>query len=163
MGMSPYIRRLRDAVGHELLLAPSVTGIVFDDRDRLLLAHDVDTDLWVAPGGLIEPGERPAEAVIRELREEIGVEVDPIRILGVFGGDDFVVEYANGDRTSYVMTLFECRITDGVPSPDGEEVRELRWVPREELTTLHLAPWAARVLPTIHTGRTRALYEPPRA
>jgi 8-oxo-dGTP pyrophosphatase MutT (NUDIX family) len=159
MAISPHVRKLREAVGSALLQLPSVTGIVFDARERMLLVHDVDTDLWVAPGGLIEPGERPAEAVVRELREEIGVDVEPVGLLGVFGGDGFVVEYGNGDRTSYVMAVFECAIVAGEPAPDREEVHALRWVDRGELGALRLAPWAARVLPLVHEGRRRALFE----
>ena len=159
MAISPYVRKLREVVGHDLLQLPSVTGIVFDAHERMLLAHDVDTDLWVAPGGLIEPGERPAEAVVRELREELGVDVEPVALLGVFGGDGFVVEYRGGDRTSYVMAVFECAIVAGRPTPDGEEVRALRWVDRSELSALRLAPWATRVLPLVHEGRRKALFK----
>jgi 8-oxo-dGTP pyrophosphatase MutT (NUDIX family) len=159
MAMSPYIRRLRDAVGHDLLVLPSVTGIVFDAQDRLLVVEDADTGTWVAPGGFIEPGEHPAETVVRELREELGIEVEPFNILGVFGGDGFEVVYSNGDRTSYVMTLFECRIVRGTPQPDGEELRHVRWVARDELAGLGLTGWAARVLPLVHEARRRPLFE----
>jgi ADP-ribose pyrophosphatase YjhB (NUDIX family) len=160
--MSPYIRRLREAVGHDLLVLPSVTGIVFDEQDRLLVVEDADTGTWAAPGGFVEPGERPAETVIRELREELGVDVEPLRIVGVFGGDGFEVTYSNGDRTSYVMTLFECRIVRGTAQADGEELRQIRWVARHELAGVGLTAWAARVLPLVHDARGGSLFEPPR-
>jgi ADP-ribose pyrophosphatase YjhB (NUDIX family) len=159
MAISPYLRRLREALGHELVLVPSVTGVIFDERARMLLVEDAETGVWVAPGGVVEPGERPAEAVVRELHEELGVTVEPVAILGVFGGDGFVVEYANGDRTAYVMTVFECRVVDGIPEADGQEVCALRWVDEHELGRLRLAGWAARVLPLVRDGRRRACFE----
>jgi 8-oxo-dGTP pyrophosphatase MutT (NUDIX family) len=46
---------------------PSVTIVSFDDTGRVLLVKHRDTDLWVAPGGAIEPEETPADAAVREM------------------------------------------------------------------------------------------------
>jgi 8-oxo-dGTP pyrophosphatase MutT (NUDIX family) len=66
MGMSEYIREIRNKIGHTLLQMPSVTIVSFDDTGRVLLVENRDTDLWVVPGGAIEPGETPADAAVRE-------------------------------------------------------------------------------------------------
>src|SRR5437867_4440126 len=99
MGMSSHVRRLRAAVGSELLVLPSVTGIVFDDRGRILLVRQAESGVWSAPGGAVDPDETPSDAVVREVWEETGLYTAPMRILGVYGGPPCLVTYANGDRT----------------------------------------------------------------
>src|SRR5439155_21991048 len=120
MVMSPHVRRLRAALGSELLVLPSVTGVIFDDRDRMLLV-EVEGGLWTAPGGVIEPDETPADAVVREVWEETGLYTRPVRLLGVFGGPDCSVVYPNGDRASYVMSVFECQILGGTLTGTSDE------------------------------------------
>jgi len=150
MAISNYIKSLRRHIGNELLILPSVTAIIFDEDNRILLARHADTKRWVAPGGSIEPNENPVDAVIREVLEETGFIVEPTKILGVFGGPDFEVIYSNGDRVTYVMTVYECKIIDGELKPDNSETLELRYVGAFELADLDLALWASVVLPKIY-------------
>src|SRR5262245_14559164 len=114
MAMSPHIRRLRDAVGPELLVLPSVTGIIFDDQNRILLVREAESGVWSGPGGSVDPDETPSDAVVREVWEETGLYTTPMRILGVYGGPSCLVTYANGDQTQYVMTFFECAVRGGI-------------------------------------------------
>ncbi len=154
MSISSYIKSLRQHIGNELLILPSVTAIVFDEDNRILLARHADTKRWVAPGGSIEPNENPIDAVIREVLEETGLNVEPIKILGVFGGSDFEVIYSNGDRVTYVMTVYECKIIGGELKPDNSETLELRYVGASELADLDLALWASVVLPKMYESRS---------
>ena len=163
MALSPYLRRLRDRVGHDLLQLPSVAGLLRDSDGRVLLAHDVDTDRWVLPGGCVEPLERPADALVRELQEETGLVVRPVRVAAVLGGPEFTVRYRNGDEVSYVLTLFACEIAGGTLRPDGDEVAELRWVAPAELARLTLPRWAEIALPLVLADGDRAAFEPPSA
>ncbi len=149
MPISDYLRDLRARVGTTLLLVPSVTGLVFDDQSRVLLVKHSNGGVWVAPGGAIDPGETPQDAVVREVWEETALHVEPTRFLGSFGGPEFLVRYANGDETSYVMATYECRRITGEPKPDLEETLETRWVAASELAALPLAPWARLILPTL--------------
>ncbi|WP_433226989.1 NUDIX domain-containing protein [Microtetraspora malaysiensis] len=159
--MSSYLKWLRGHVGHDLLVLPSVTAIITDEDGRVLLAEDVGTGWWTAPGGAIDPGERPADAVLREMREELGVEVEATSILGVFGGSEFVVEYGNGDRVQYVMTVFACRIVDGEPVADGQELARFRFTAPGEHARMPLAPWTRHVLTRIDPGAMEARFDPP--
>ncbi|MCB0192862.1 MAG: NUDIX domain-containing protein [Anaerolineae bacterium] len=154
MTMSNYIRNLRQHIGSALLILPSVTAIIFDEDSRILLAKHADTKQWVAPGGSIEPNEKPTDAVIREVLEETGLVVAPRNILGVFGGRDFEVVYANGDRVTYVMTVYECQVTGGKLKPDHAEITQLRYFGVAELADLNMAHWATVVLPEIYAARS---------
>jgi 8-oxo-dGTP diphosphatase len=147
--MSEYVRALRAKVGNDLLVTPSVTVVARDDEQRVLLVRHIDTGHWVAPGGAVEPNERPADAACREMREETGLEVELDGIVGVYGGPEFEVRYENGDRCSYVMTVYDARVTGGTPRPDGAETVAFRWVSESEWAHLDVAPWMRVVMPEV--------------
>ena len=63
-------------------------AIIFDERDCVLLSHRRDLDLWNLPGGGVESRELPTEAVVRETKEETGLDVVIERLVGVYGKDD---------------------------------------------------------------------------
>jgi ADP-ribose pyrophosphatase YjhB (NUDIX family) len=115
-------------IGHELVLLPSVSVIVVDDHGRLLLVrHTGDRDAWAVPGGAVDIGESPAQAAVREIREETGLQIGQVRLLDVLGGTDYEVTYPNGDRVAYVTAVYQAGIAEGTPAPDQEEISELGW------------------------------------
>jgi 8-oxo-dGTP pyrophosphatase MutT (NUDIX family) len=61
-----------------------VQGALFDEDGRLLLEHRKDDGLWGLPAGWVETGETPADALIREFREETGLEVEPVALIGLY-------------------------------------------------------------------------------
>jgi 8-oxo-dGTP pyrophosphatase MutT (NUDIX family) len=150
--MTEHVRHLRALVGHdELLQVPSVSIAVRHAADgRVLMARHREGDVWLLPGGAIEPGETPEQAAIREMREETGLIVRLTGLIGVFGGPDFVVEYRNGDRTSYVMTVFEARARLSTARCRHHELTETRYVSEAELGSLRLAKWMPRVVDAIY-------------
>jgi len=158
--MSDYMRELRARVGSRLLMMPSVTGLVFDDQDRVLLVRHSNGNVWVAPGGAIDPDEAPQDAVVREVWEETALRVEPIHLRGVFGGPEFRVRYENGDEVGYVMAVFECRRVGGELRADGEETLEARYFAASELPGLALAEWARVILPPLMKRSERAWIPP---
>ncbi|MFC9088223.1 NUDIX hydrolase [Nocardiopsis dassonvillei] len=63
----------------------SVTGVVIRPEDgRVLVIKRADDGRWVPPGGVLELAETPEECAVREVREETGVEVKPVRLTGVY-------------------------------------------------------------------------------
>jgi mutator protein MutT len=91
---------------------------------------------WEFPGGRIEPGETPEACIVRELREELGVEV---RVLGRMG----TIDHAYPER-QVRLHGFRCEIVSGEPRPLASE--ELRWVPLERLAEQKLPPADLAVL-----------------
>lgn len=147
MPISPYVARLRGRIGHDLLLLPSVMGIIYDPQSRVLLVRQTADGLWSTPGGVIEPDESPATAVVREVQEETGLEVNVVRLLGVYGGPTFVVAYPNGDRSQYVSAIFECVVRGGAPAPDGDETDGVLYAGPGDIDRLPCQPWLQHVMP----------------
>jgi 8-oxo-dGTP pyrophosphatase MutT (NUDIX family) len=139
MGISPYHRRLRDKIGHDLLLQPGVAAVIINDAGHVLLQRRSDDGEWGLPGGAMEPGEEPAETLVREIREETALEVVPERIVGVYGGPDFRVRYPNGDEAAILSITFACRPVAGEARVNDDESLEIRYFPPDALP-----PMAAR-------------------
>lgn len=78
-------------------------GFIFDENNRILLCHRLDYDLWNLPGGTMEAGESPWECVIREVREETGLEVEIVRLAGIY----------NKPEKNELVFSFVCRIVSG--------------------------------------------------
>jgi 8-oxo-dGTP diphosphatase len=133
MPASPYVTAVRAHIGHDLLLLPGAAAIVRDDAGRILLLRHSDSGRWGEPAGMIEPGEQPADAIVREIFEETGIVAEVERVAGV---TTQAAEYPNGDRCQYLSVLFRCRAVGGEPRPDGEESLEVGWFAPDELPEL---------------------------
>lgn len=161
MAISEYIRQLRTKVGTSMLLMPSAMALVLDDRRRVLLVQHATRGIWGAPGGAVDPGETPADCVVRETWEETGLYVQPLRVAGVYGGNKFRVRYSNGDEVEYVMTVFECSILSGTLRPDGDETLAVRFFALEELEHEAVVPWLRTLLHDAIERRAAASFTPP--
>jgi 8-oxo-dGTP pyrophosphatase MutT (NUDIX family) len=125
MPVPDFVRELRKHVGHDLLLLPGVSGMVINDAGEVLLQRRSDTGRWALIGGILEPGEDPADAVVREVFEETGLRVEPIRAIGIYTTP--IITYPNQDRAMYVITAFRCRVISGEPGVNDEESLEVRY------------------------------------
>ncbi|HTC50670.1 MAG TPA: NUDIX domain-containing protein [Steroidobacteraceae bacterium] len=138
MAMSLYYRRLRQLVGHQLLMMPGVAAVIREASGRLLLQEKAAGLGWSLPAGAIEPGEDPTQALRREVLEETGLIVEPQRILGVFGGPQFRHTYRNGDTVEYLVVLYRCNVTGQGTGRLDPETRSLRYFAAAELPQLAL-------------------------
>jgi 8-oxo-dGTP diphosphatase len=113
-----------------------VAAVIRDPDGRWLLVRKRGTSTYMQPGGKLEPGESAADALVRELAEELGLRVDPAA-LGHVGR--FTAPAANEPGHTVDADVFT------VPSPAGlvaalAEIEEARWVAPHELGDLRLAP-----------------------
>ena len=116
-----------------MIIRPGVSAIIFGS-EGLLLQRRADNELWGLPGGGVEPGESVRVALIREVREETGLEVTPGRLIGVYSSPENhqIVTYPDGNVVHYVSTSFECRVVGGTLAC-GTESLELGWFDPERL------------------------------
>lgn len=137
MPISDYMQGLRTLIGTRLVLSPGVAAVIRDEAGRVLCQLRADNGRWSLPAGAVDPGESPAQALLREVYEETGLQVVPERVVGVFGGPPRLsTTYANGDRCEYTVIIFACRVVGGrLEARDGESA-ELRYFPVEQLPPL---------------------------
>lgn len=154
MAISPYIKRLRELVGTELLVLPSVAVLPRDERGWLLLVRIVDTDHWATIGGAIEPDESPEQAAHREAQEEASVSLRLGPVLAVLGGPEYRVTYPNGDKTSYVAVVFDAEVIAGTPRADGDETSEVAWFDPHHLPLSEMGTLTNALLRDTGIGRT---------
>lgn len=80
-----------------------VFAIIIDDQQRVLLCHRRDHDLWNLPGGAVESGESPWDALVREVKEETGLQISPSHLTGI---------YSKPNKNEIVFS-FACEIVSG--------------------------------------------------
>jgi len=118
---SAYILR-REVLRLLRLRTTGVKVMLFNDADELLLIRNAygDSGQYLLPGGGVSRDESPAAAAIREVREEIGIELDRVEPVWTFESN------AEGKRDT--IHLFKAK-TRGRPGIDGREVIEARFFP----------------------------------
>ncbi len=143
--MSPYVHELRAQVGHSLLLLPGVTAVI-RRKERFLIARQRDTELWSLIGGGIEPLEEPADAVRREVEEELGVTPVLGAVVGAYGGPELANILPNGDQVSYVTIAYECEVPEATFELEQRELIEVAWHDLPTIVNLPRHNWIDRVL-----------------
>jgi len=134
MPVSDYIRNLRTHVGHALLLLPGVAAVIHNAAGAVLLVRRADDGEWGLPAGAIDPGECPAQAVVREVWEETGLRVRPVRVIGVFGGEPLLrTTYPNGDQCEYTVIVYFCEVVGGELRARDGEASGFAYVPLDRL------------------------------
>ncbi len=110
---------------------PTACALVEDGAGRLLLARrarDPHAGSWDLPGGFVEEGEHPLEALRRELREETGLEVAPGEFVGAW-----LDRYGEADDATTTLNLYWTAVPEGGELEPADDVSELRWFAPAEL------------------------------
>jgi len=106
-----------------------VNAAVFDEQNRLLLVQRLDRGTWFLPGGWADVGYPPSEIAVKEVREETGLIVEPLRLIAVFDG--FRHRFSLG--IPFYCLVYECQILDGELRPLSHECRDARFFREKEL------------------------------
>lgn len=121
-------------------------GIIIQGR-KLLFTRAKDMDFFIDPGGKIEEGETAKQALVRELKEELSIDVDESN-LEFFG--EFVAEAANQKGKTVNMQAFIVTKWQGTIMPNAE-IEELRWLTSTLPTDIQVGSiFGGKVLPKLH-------------
>ncbi|WP_062521298.1 NUDIX hydrolase [Demequina silvatica] len=148
MAIPEFILDLRSKIGTDLLWLPAATAVVLrpsPDREgsrQVLLVKRADNGWWTPVTGIVDPGEEPATAAVRECLEEADVVAEVEALMWVHALPE--MEYANGDRAQYLDLTFRCRYVSGEPFPADGENTEAAWFELDELPEMP-AEMAARI------------------
>ena len=127
---------------------------VFDEAGRVLLGRRLDNGLWGLPSGHVEVGETAAQAAVREVAEETGLQVQVQRLVGVYSDPaSQVFAYPDGRVTQFVTTTFACLPRGGQMHPDGVETSQAGFFSPDELPA-PLLPMHPRWLTDALSGDT---------
>jgi ADP-ribose pyrophosphatase YjhB (NUDIX family) len=121
-------------------VVPSVTAAIRNERGDVLLIHKVDNDLWALPGGGHDAGESITDTVVRETKEETGLDIEVVRLVGTYTNPQHVMAYDDGEVRQQFSLCFEARWVGGSPREDSTETKEVRWVAPTDLDQLNIHP-----------------------
>jgi ADP-ribose pyrophosphatase YjhB (NUDIX family) len=115
----------------------AVGGIVLDKGALLLVRRDREParGRWSLPGGKVEAGESLREAVVREVREEAGIDVD---VDGLIGTAEWIVRNDDGEIAYHYVILDYVCTARSTALKAGDDVSDARWVPVGELADMTL-------------------------
>ena len=128
-----YIMDLRKIVGHRTLLMPCAGAIIGDGKGNVLLQLRKDDKTWASHGGSIELDERVEDAMIREIKEEIGLTVLEYELLNIYSGPEHHNTYPNGDDVSCIDIVYYCHKFEGEIELQEDEVLSVQWFHRDDL------------------------------
>ncbi|HZC99883.1 MAG TPA: NUDIX domain-containing protein [Actinomycetes bacterium] len=118
-------------------LVPGGSAIVTNQAGEILLQRRADNQRWALPGGTMDIGETLAQAIIREVREETGLEVEPERIVGIYSDPKHVFAYDDGEVRQEFNICLACRIVGGQVRV-SEESLEVRFFDLAEVERLDM-------------------------
>ena len=141
-----FILELRRHIGNETLWLSGANLVVLREGEagpEVLLGRRADDGNWAAISGIVEPGENPADTVVREAREEACIEVEVERMLWLDVMDE--VTFPNGDRCRFLDHGFRGRLVDGSPGIGDGEISDFAWFPADRLPSPRQARLAEQV------------------
>ncbi len=132
-----FVLHLRAKVGHDPLWLAGACAVVLRQNGHgpeVLLVRRSDDGRWTPVGGIVDPGEHPADTAEREVLEETGVRCVVEGLASVTVGP--VATYPNGDLVQFLTHTFRCRALDGEPHPADDESDEVGWFALDALPAL---------------------------
>jgi ADP-ribose pyrophosphatase YjhB (NUDIX family) len=137
----------------------AVGAVVGNDAGEILLVQRADSGVWLYPTGWADVGYSPAEVVVKEVREETGIDVEPVRLLAVLDGLRL-----GFTRMPLVSLVFHCRVIGGELSAHPLECSQVGWFAQDALP-LPLAGvdrWGAQAFAAIRGEPVEVLFDRPR-
>src|ERR1700712_3634376 len=120
-------------------IVPSATAIVTNAAGELLMVHKTDNNLWALPGGGMDPGESISQTVVREVKEETGMDVAVTGLVGIYTNPGHVIAYDDGEVRQQCSVCFTTDLMGGGITTSSE-TSEVKFVQVDRLDDLSINP-----------------------
>jgi ADP-ribose pyrophosphatase YjhB (NUDIX family) len=132
-----YFEDPNSPTANSIVVACSV--YVTNEARQVLMIRRTDNNLYSIPGGQMEPGETVRECAIRETREETGIDVNIVDLVGIYSNPAHVIEYDDGEVRQEFSICFRGVAAGGATRPSNES-KEVLWANPEDLAELDIHP-----------------------
>ena len=137
----------------------AVGAVVGNEKGELLLIQRADSGIWLYPTGWCDVGYSPSEVVVKEVKEEAGIDVEPVRIIAVIDGvrNQFT-------RVPLYSLVFHCRMIGGDLKPHPLECRDVGFFGRDSLPEplVGFERWGPQAFAAIDGHPLEVAFDPPR-
>jgi ADP-ribose pyrophosphatase YjhB (NUDIX family) len=137
-------------------LIPATSAII-TNRGKILLQRRKDNNLWSLPGGTMEIGESIAECLKREVKEETGLEIIPLYIVGIYSNPQHVIAYPNGEIRQEFSICFACKSENGEIQISTESTN-IGFFSRKEIAKLPIHPSTKQRIEDYWRRRSKATF-----
>jgi ADP-ribose pyrophosphatase YjhB (NUDIX family) len=151
-----WMKELKQGVAGYATPKVAVGAAVVNDEGKLLLIQRADSGVWLYPTGWSDIGYSAPEVVVKEVREETGIEVEVVRLIGVLDGLQL-----GASRIPLYSLVFLCRAVGGELKPHPLECLDAGWFARDELPadTLGSERWAPEIFAVIDGEQRDVFYD----
>lgn len=129
-----YVKYIRDRVGYDVINLTGVNVLIINKKDEVLLQRRGTFPFkWGLVGGITELGESLEETAVREAKEETGLDIKALSLLGTTSGEECYIDFPNGDKAYFITVGYFTKSYSGVLKIDDLETKELKFFSYEEL------------------------------
>lgn len=119
-------------------IKPAAAVAILNDTREILMLKRADSSKWTMPGGTLDFGESLVDCAVREVREESGLDIEIVDVLGTYTDPNIKIEYSDGEVRQEFTIVFIGKVLSGSLVID-EESTDYRWIHLDKLDELKLA------------------------
>ncbi len=154
-----WLRIVGDGVAGYVTPKVAVGAVVGDDDGRILLVKRADSGVWLYPTGWADVGYSASEVAVKEVREETGIDVEPVRLIAVLDG----LRLGFTQIPLYSL-VFHCRVVGGALCRHPLECRDVGWFAEDRLPVplAGAERWGPAAFAAIRGESVDTVFDPPR-
>lgn len=154
-----WMRSVGDGVAGYVTPKVAVGAVVGNDAGELLLVRRADSGVWLYPTGWADVGYSASEVAVKEVAEETGISVEPLRLLAVLDGLRL-----GFTRIPLYSVVFQCRAVGGTLRPHPLECLEVGWFAEDALPSplAGVERWGRAAFAAIRGEPVEVVFDPPR-